>query len=428
MANKAKGGKNFSEVKLLDIYACSEPIALAVSGGPDSTALMFLVSQSKGFKNNNVTILVVDHSLRKDSANEAKMVFSNAKNLGFKCKILKWRGDKPLAGIQEAARIARYNLMASWCEKNNIDTLFLAHHLGDQVETFLMRLSKGSGVDGLSSMNKISSYSNITLVRPFLEVSKKNLIKIAEASKLKWISDPTNLNSQFQRARIRKILPVLSREGIDPHHINLVIKRMESAKQALNDITTIHISSFVKNMSDISYSLSYECFSILPKEILLRILERLIMVSSGSIYPSRRTKLESILSWLEKGGGVSAKTLSGAIIRKRKDYIIFYRELKGCQSKPVIHPLTNRYLSWDNRFKIKLNKSKKIEVKALGDEGIKILKSKKILKKQGLNNIPLSAWKSAPGLWSKKRLISVPSLGYCVSDDFKVYIKSTRQP
>jgi tRNA(Ile)-lysidine synthase len=428
MANKAKGGKNFSEIKLLDRYASSEPMAVAVSGGPDSTALMFLVSQSKSFKNNNVTILVVDHSLRKDSANEARMVCSNAKTLGFKYKILQWRGDKPLAGIQEAARIARYNLMSSWCENNNIDTLFLGHHLGDQVETFLMRLSKGSGIDGLSSMSKISSYSNTTLVRPFLEVSKKNLIEIAKASKLKWISDPTNLNSQFQRARIRRILPILSKEGIDPHHINLVIKRMESAKQALNDITTIHISSFVKNMSDISYSLSYGCFSILPMEILLRILERLIMVASGSIYPPRRAKVESILSWLEKGGGVSAKTLSGTIIRRRKDYIIFYRELKGCQSQPVINPLTNRYLSWDNRFKIKLNKSKKIEVKALGDEGIKILKSKKILKKQGLNNIPLSAWKSVPGLWSKKRLISVPSLGYCVSDDLKVYIKSIRQP
>ena len=253
--------------------------------------------------------------------------------------------------------------MSSWCENNNIDTLFLGHHLGDQVETFLMRLSKGSGIDGLSSMSKISSYSNTTLVRPFLEVSKKNLIEIAKASKLKWISDPTNLNSQFQRARIRRILPILSKEGIDPHHINLVIKRMESAKQALNDITTIHISSFVKNMSDISYSLSYEVFNKLSPEILLRILERINYGSVWVCLSRERAQGRKYSFLVRERGGVSAKTLSGTIIRRRKDYIIFYRELKGCQSQPVINPLTNRYLSWDNRFKIKLNKSKKIEVK-----------------------------------------------------------------
>ena len=85
-------------------------------------------------------------------------------------------------------------------------------------------------------------------------------------------------------------------------------------------------------------------------------------------------------------------------------------------------------MSWDNRFHLKLNKSKDLEVKSLGNEGVKILKSKKLLKKHGLKNIPLSAWKSAPSLWSKKRLISVPSLGYNIFDDLKIYLKSIRKP
>ena len=228
---------------------------MAVSGGPDSTALMFLISKSKKIKKNDVTILTVDHALRKESKNEVDLVKSNAKRIGFKCKILKWNGVKPSSGIQEAARKARYSLMLSWCEKNSVNKLFLAHHLDDQVETFLMRLSKGSGVDGLSSMSNITINSSISLIRPFLEIPKNKLIVIADSSKMKWISDSSNLNSSYQRSRIRKLLPIFSEEGIDPHHINLVIKRMNSAKEALNEIVNANIDKYVKNMNDISYSL-----------------------------------------------------------------------------------------------------------------------------------------------------------------------------
>ena len=428
MEYKKEKNKKFAEIKIIEEYFNKESIALAVSGGPDSTALMFIFSKSKKIKKDNVTILVVDHGLRKNSSDEANLVKRNAIKIGFKCKILKWAGAKPSSGIQEAARKARYNLMLSWCEKNNIKKLFLAHHLDDQVETFLMRLSKGSGVDGLTSMSKNTIISNLNLIRPFLEISKNRLIEIANSSRLEWVTDPSNLNLSYQRSRMRKLMPSLSKEGIDSHHINLVIKRMDSVKQALKDIVDIDISKFVKNMNDISYSLSYEAINKLSPEILLRILERIIMVASGSVYPAKRTKVEGILSWLSSDNSIRAKTLGGVVIRKRKDYVIFYRELKGCQTSEIVYPLTSRYLTWDNRFYIKLNKSKKVEVRCLGDEGVSIMKSKKILKKQGLSNIPLSAWKSAPSLWSKKRLISVPSLGYCVADDFKIYLKSVRQP
>ena len=428
MINKITKNNILSEINLVEEYYNTDPIALAVSGGPDSIAMMFLTSQSKKIKKENVTILTVDHDLRKDSRKEANLVMQNAKKIGFKCKILKWKGLKPTSGIQEAARRSRYDMMLSWCKENNVKKLFLAHHMDDQVETFLMRLSKGSGIDGLSSMSKKSNKENINIIRPFLEIPKVKLVEIANFSKMKWISDPSNSNLSYQRSRIRKLIPALSKEGIDSHHINLAIKRMDSAKDTLVKITNRDISKYVKNMEDIAYSLSYEAIDELSSEILLRILDRVIMVASGSIYPPRRAKVESILSWLKSDSKVTAKTLSGTVIRKRKDYIIFYRELKSSQRSPNIYPLTSRYLSWDNRFCIKLNKSKKLEVRSLGDKGVKILKSKKILKKKGLNNIPLSAWKSAPGVWSKKRLISVPSLRYNVFDNFKIYLKSLRKP
>ena len=176
MINKITKKNNTSEVNLVEEYFDTNPIALAVSGGPDSTAMMFIVSKSIKIQKKNVTVLIVDHDLRKDSRKEANLVMRNAKKIGFKYKILKWKGLKPLSSIQESARKARYDMMISWCEKNNVKKLFLAHHMDDQVETFLMRLSKGSGIDGLSSMSKTSLKANVNIIRPFLEIPKTKLV------------------------------------------------------------------------------------------------------------------------------------------------------------------------------------------------------------------------------------------------------------
>ena len=157
---------------------------------------------------------------------------------------------------------------------------------------------------------------------------------------------------------------------------------------------------------------------------LLRVLEKIFMNISGSIYPPRRNKLENILSWIMKDNNIAAKTLTGVVVRKRKTEFIFYREPEECYKSVNIRPLTSRYSCWDGRFFLKANKSNNLQIRALGDVGITILKEERILKRQGFQNVPLSAWKTVPGVWSKKRLISVPTLGYCKQKDLKIYIKS----
>ena len=426
MKNK-KSMKDLPEVKLFNKYIDDKPIALAVSGGPDSTAMMQIAALSKKLKNNNVTVIVVDHGLREESKNEANIVGQNAKLLGFKFKILKWDGVKPKTRIQEIARKTRYKLMTSWCKKKGIEKLFLAHHLDDQVETFLMRLGKGSGVDGLAVMNYVTEISSLKLVRPFLEIPKTRFIKILSITNLEWISDPSNFSSDYKRSRIRKILPILSKEGINSKQIGLVIKRMRSAKDALNTQTNILLKKYLSNVDNVAYFLNKELLKdVKEKEILLRVLEKIFMNISGSIYPPRRNKLENILSWILKNNNIKAKTLTGVVVRKRKSELIFYREPDDCYKSVNIRPLTSRYSCWDDRFFLKANKSNDLQIRALGDVGIKILKEEKILKRQGFQNVPLSAWKTVPGVWSKKRLISVPTLGYCKQKDLKIYIKSNK--
>ena len=426
MKNK-KSMKDLPEVKLFNKYIDDKPIALAVSGGPDSTAMMQIAALSKKLKNNNVTVIVVDHGLREESKNEANIVGQNAKLLGFKFKILKWDGVKPKTRIQEIARKTRYKLMTSWCKKKGIEKLFLAHHLDDQVETFLMRLGKGSGVDGLAVMNYVTEISSLKLVRPFLEIPKTRFIKILSITNLEWISDPSNFNSDYKRSRIRKILPILSKEGINSKQIGLVIKRMRSAKDALNTQTNILLKKYLSNVDNVAYFLNKELLKdVKEKEILLRVLEKIFMNISGSIYPPRRNKLENIISWILKNNNIKAKTLTGVVVRKRKSELIFYREPDDCYKSVNIRPLTSRYSCWDDRFFLKANKSNDLQIRALGDVGITILKEEKILKRQGFQNVPLSAWKTVPGVWSKKRLISVPTLGYCRQKDLKIYIKSNK--
>ena len=426
MKNK-KPIKDLPEVKLFNKYIDNKPIALAVSGGPDSTAMMQIAALSKKLKNSNVTVIVVDHGLREESKNEANIVGQNAKLLGFKFKILKWDGVKPKTRIQEIARKTRYKLMTSWCKKKGIEKLFLAHHLDDQVETFLMRLGKGSGVDGLAVMNYVTEISSLKLVRPFLEIPKTRFIKILSITNLEWISDPSNFNSDYKRSRIRKILPILSKEGINSKQIGLVIKRMRSAKDALNTQTNILLKKYLSNVDNVAYFLNKELLKdVKEKEILLRVLEKIFMNISGSIYPPRRNKLENIISWILKNNNIKAKTLTGVVVRKRKSELIFYREPDDCYKSVNIRPLTSRYSCWDDRFFLKANKSNDLQIRALGDVGIKILKEEKILKRQGFQNVPLSAWKTVPGVWSKKRLISVPTLGYCKQKDLKIYIKSNK--
>ena len=426
MKNK-KPIKDLPEVKLFNKYIDDKPIALAVSGGPDSTAMMQIAALSKKLKNSNVTVIVIDHGLREESKNEANIVCKNAKLFGFKFKILKWDGVKPKTRIQEIARKTRYKLMTSWCKKKGIEKLFLAHHLDDQVETFLMRLGKGSGVDGLAVMDFVTETSSLKLVRPFLEIPKTRFIEILGITNLEWISDPSNFNSDYKRSRIRKILPILSKEGINSKQIGLVIKRMRSAKHALNSQTNTLLKKYLSNVDNVAYFLNKELFKdAKEKEILLRVLEKIFMNISGSIYPPRRNKLENILSWILENNNVKAKTLTGVVVRKRKSEFIFYREPDDCYKSVNIRPLTSRYSCWDDRFFLKANKSNNLQIRALGDVGITILKEEKILKRQGFQNVPLSAWKTVPAVWSKKRLISVPTLGYCKQKDLKIYIKSNK--
>lgn len=182
-----------------------EPIAVAVSGGPDSLALLILAHRA--FGRERVCALTVDHGLRPEAAGEAAMVAGVAARLGIPHATLVWDGPKPAANLQAAARAARYRLMGDWCASHGVKWLATAHHRGDVAETLLLRLARGAGLAGLAGPRACRPLRpGVTLLRPLLAADPAELAAIVAGAGLAAVDDPANHSPRFDRTRARQIL------------------------------------------------------------------------------------------------------------------------------------------------------------------------------------------------------------------------------
>ncbi len=214
------------------------PALLAVSGGPDSTALMGLAAAVRPSCDASGLIAVtVDHGLRAEARAEAEATGALARRLGFEHVILSWQGAKPATGLQEAARQARYGLMAEFAAKRGISRILLAHTLDDQAETVLMRLIAGSGIRGLAGMRSVSERGALSLSRPFLSVRKARLVATCTARGWPFATDPSNQNAAFLRPRLRGLLPLLAAEGLTAERLAVLARRAGEADQLIEAVT-----------------------------------------------------------------------------------------------------------------------------------------------------------------------------------------------
>ncbi|MEK7654658.1 MAG: tRNA lysidine(34) synthetase TilS [Pseudomonadota bacterium] len=178
--------------------------ALAVSGGADSMAMTKLVTQYQKEHKSTVHALIVDHGLRSESAAEALHVGELCRQLNMPHTVLSWQHPPITSRLQERARLARYQLLSDWCKTHNYQYLLLAHHANDVLETFMMRLSKGSSLKGLCGLKPMRNMYGITLVRPFLSLPRNTLHTALEGQE--YVQDPSNDNTQFERVRLRQWL------------------------------------------------------------------------------------------------------------------------------------------------------------------------------------------------------------------------------
>ena len=294
-------------------------IAIAVSGGADSLALAHLMHQWAG-NDSCLHILTVDHGLRKESADEVKMVERFAKSIGIKCKKFKWVGEKSDKSIQENARAARYEMMAQYCRKNKIGYLALAHHADDQFETFLFRLAKGSGPDGLACMRKVQPYNaHLTLLRPLLDYTHEQLIDVCRTEKIEWAEDPSNASEKYMRGRMRGSKEVLEREGLTPKRISALIDRLQKNKAMVDELIVEKAIALTVSEDKDQIDMMWPDLSECHEEVIARLIQRIICrLHPEKDFPARLEDIERLAQRIKAGESFKGATLGGVIFRPKK--------------------------------------------------------------------------------------------------------------
>jgi tRNA(Ile)-lysidine synthase len=347
-------------------------LALAVSGGPDSLALMQLAAQWRGARGSGpeLHVLTVDHGLRAASRDEALMVGCMAATLGLRHAILTWEGQ--VVGrnaLQARARAARYDLMADYCHANDIPALATAHTLDDQAETFLMRLKRGSGLDGLAAIPLTGAWSGVVLERPLLDVPKARLIATLEARSIGFASDPSNSDMRFERTRVRGSKSALATLGLTQKALALSARRLRRAREALDHAASSFLAASSET-SDAGYAVvDADALASAPQEIALRALARLIASVGGGEEPLRLAKLEALLASLAANPD-KTHTLGRCRVEPLAGQLGIFREMRAA-GLPVIELRPGMRALWDNRFRIELGASEAgpVTVRALGDRG-----------------------------------------------------------
>jgi tRNA(Ile)-lysidine synthase len=288
-------------------------IVLAVSGGPDSIALMWLAARWRRnlARGPRLIAVTVDHGLRAEAAREAREVKRLARILDLPHRTLRWTGAKPKTGLPAAARVARYRLLAQAARANGATHILTAHTRDDQAETLLMRLVRGSGIAGLAAMARQSERDGVLLARPFLQVSKSQLIATLKKAKIGFADDPTNHDASFTRPRLRSIMPALAAEGGDTRNLARLAARLARANQAVEVLADgaeryLALRDGEASRHDFdAKGFDAKAFAALPEEIRLRLLLRAIN-RSGHEGPAELGKVETLLSALDRA--VAEKT------------------------------------------------------------------------------------------------------------------------
>jgi tRNA(Ile)-lysidine synthase len=270
----------------------AKKLLLAVSGGPDSVALMLLAASWSRRRGVPLEVATVDHGLRGGSREEAEQVARWTQTLGFRHHLLTWEGEKPATRVQERARDARYRLLAGCAAGIRADHIVTAHHADDQAETVLLRLTRGSGPAGLAGMAPLTTLGNIRLARPLLGIPKADLVCFCEAAGHPFLRDCSNENPAFARTRLRKLRQLLEAEGLGRASLLRLARRAARVEAALADIAAATRQELPADRTAAQVKIAGEALVALPEEILLRILEAEILTFSEGHDRLRLDRLE----------------------------------------------------------------------------------------------------------------------------------------
>lgn len=306
-------------------FDVDEDYAVAVSGGPDSLALAFL-TKIYSIKNKlNSKFFIIDHKLRSGSTKEAKIVKQVLKKISINAEILTWKGKKPIKNIQSLARKKRYELLFLGCEKFNINNVVLGHHQDDLFENFFIRILRGSGLKGLTSLDEKRKIGSINLLRPLLNEKKEDLIYISKNVFDFYVQDPSNKNEKFQRTIIRNLITELKKNGLEKKKFFKTINNLKQSDIVVNFYVNENLNnnaffSIKKNQFILDDKFFHQ-----PNEVIFRAFSNTIKIVGKKYYSARGKKLERIIKEIKSGSFFKA-TLGGCIIEKVSQTVIISQE------------------------------------------------------------------------------------------------------
>ncbi len=409
--------------------AADEPVVVAVSGGADSMALALLVTNWSQCpdKNHYVT---VDHGIRgKQSAQEAQMVAQWLASRGLNHQIITLHETAPKSDLQAWARDQRYQVMEQFCQQQKVPYLLLAHHRDDQAETVLMRLMRGSGVDGLSAMTKrqevgervlSDGVTKVLRLRPMLSCHKEELVAYLKDLNQPWVDDPSNQNDHYNRVAVRQFLCEQSESADISKRLFETAERFQRVKKLLDRLVDdffIH-HSILHPEGWVEFDLDE--FKKLDEELALRVLTRLCRSVGGQVYPPRLNK--STFLWRQMiAADFQGSTLSGAKFQLAKPRfnagalegqnlcVQVVREVGRLDAQRSLDDDNGAMpFMWDNRFLcvLKQGLSDDLRIAALGQKG-RILLKDRFDEKDDVWSLPHNVLEALPAVWQGEALLEV---------------------
>ena len=298
---------------------------VAVSGGPDSLALSFLAKIYSLKKSLDVKYFIVDHRLRKNSTIEAKNVQKQLKLFSINLNILTWKGSKPQKNIQSISRDKRYELLINVANKFKIKNILLGHHLDDFFENFFIRILRGSGLNGLVSLDKETQRDTVNLIRPLIELNKIDLVYLSDYVFGSYVNDPLNKNDKFKRVKVRNFIKQLGSEGLDKNKLFLTVRNLKLANENIKYYVEENLQKNLTFLSNKNEAILKKNFFFNSNEVVFRSFTEVLKIIGKKHYPVRGKKIEKILQTVKVKPSFQV-TLGGCIIKKVNESIIVSKE------------------------------------------------------------------------------------------------------
>ncbi len=366
-------------------------LGVAVSGGGDSLALLHLLAKAYFAQNVQIEAVTVDHGLRAEAADEAELVRRQCSAMGIPHAIAHWTRWAGEGNLQSEARTARYRLISEWAKRRNLDVVCLGHTQGDVAETFLMRLGRESGVDGLARMADQFTRHEVAYRRPLLEISRQELRDFLLRHAIEWCDDPSNVNEAFDRVRARRALEVLSDLGLTAANLSKVAQYMGDARDVISRQTTALADSVVtETLGDLM--IDRAGLMLAEPELRRRLLSAAIKWVGHSDYTPRRQGVSDLDKAVTEQRGFA---LGGCLITVNSKSLRIAREYNAVRDSVEHSPIWDRW-QIDGPWKVGM------QAKPLGEPEV-----------AGLENwrdgeLPRRSLMSSPAVWYKDELVAAP--------------------